>query len=299
MKRIALYLALAFGLTWTLWGAAGSDPVTVGAPAATQVMAALGMFGPAAGALVTRLLLRRSDPFRLPLRPHFRGSGRVYLAAWLVPPGLTLLGGALYFAVFPAQLDLSFGYLREMTGGALSGVPLLRVAALQMAGAVTFAPLINLVFALGEELGWRGLLYPALRERLSPAAACLTGGVIWGLWHAPMLLRGHNYGLGYPGYPLGGILAMCVFCFSTGVFLFWLTEKSGSVWPAALAHGAVNAAVGVPLLFLPSPEAGLRLLGPTPAGLLAGLPLLAFALILAVHMDRQKSSPPVKESTEK
>lgn len=299
MKRVWLYLALTFTLTWTLWGITASDFAGVGAPTAVQLMVSLGMFGPTVGVLLTWLLLRKSDPFHLPLRLRLHSNGKVYLAAWLVPAVMTLLGSTLYFVVFPEQFDRFFGYLREMTGGALTGAPLARSAAVQMVGAVTFAPLINLVFALGEEIGWRGLLYPALREKVSPAAACLTGGVIWGVWHAPIILRGHNYGLGYPGYPVAGILAMCFFCISIGVFLFWLTEKSGSVWPAALVHGMVNAVTGIPLLLLRSPDAGLRLLGPTPAGLLAGLPLLVLALVLALSMNRQKSSPQKGEITEK
>lgn len=65
-------------------------------------------------------------------------------------------------------------------------------------GVLVYGPVINLFFAIGEEIGWRGFLYPALRQRMSTLPACLLVGAIWGLWHTPINLMGHNYGTSYP-----------------------------------------------------------------------------------------------------
>ena len=151
------------------------------------------------------------------------------------------------------------------------------MAALQIVVAVFMGPFLNVAAGAGEELGWRGLLYPALRRRLAPVPACLLGGVIWGVWHAPMTVRGHNYGLDYAGFPWMGVVMMCVFCTAVGTLLHALTERCGSIWPAALAHGGLNAMISAPMMFLPSAEAGSRLLGPTVAGLVGGVPLLLAA----------------------
>ena len=112
-------------------------------------------------------------------------------------------------------------------------------------GVLVYGPVINLFFAIGEEIGWRGFLYPALRQRMSTLPACLLVGAIWGLWHTPINLMGHNYGTSYPGFPWLGILGMCLLTTSAGTFLAWLSERSGSLWPAALAHGTINAAAQV------------------------------------------------------
>lgn len=74
------------------------------------------------------------------------------------------------------------------------------------------APLLNFMACFGEEWGWRGYLLPHLSERHGMRIAVPASGVIWGLWHAPITVLGHNYGLDYPGWPLLGILAMCCLC---------------------------------------------------------------------------------------
>ena len=79
-------------------------------------------------------------------------------------------------------------------------------------GVLVYGPVINLFFAIGEEIGWRGFLYPALRQRMSTLPACLLVGAIWGLWHTPINLMGHNYGTSYPGFPWLGILGRRVLC---------------------------------------------------------------------------------------
>ncbi|MFB6169855.1 MAG: type II CAAX prenyl endopeptidase Rce1 family protein, partial [Haloarculaceae archaeon] len=100
----------------------------------------------------------------------------------------------------------------------------------------------------------------------------LVSGVVWGVWHWPVIYMGYNYGHGYPGAPWTGMLAMVVFTVAVGGFLSWTTLRSGSVWPAVAGHGSVNG-IGALGLFLvvgtPSP-----LLGPAATGLLTMVPWL-------------------------
>ena len=147
--------------------------------------------------------------------------------------------------------------------------------------AVTAAPFINMVPAFGEELGWRGMLFPLLCKRMSQRAAVLVSGVIWGLWHAPIIAMGHNYGMGYPGFPIAGILMMVLACIAMGSIMGYLRLRTGSVWPCALAHGAVNATASIGVLFC---TAGFTLLGPNMLGLLAGLPMIAVGIVCWLRM---------------
>jgi membrane protease YdiL (CAAX protease family) len=152
--------------------------------------------------------------------------------------------------------------------------------AVQALAAVTYAPFINMLFAVGEEAGWRGFLTPALTERFGKKKALILSGCIWGAWHWPLIvLAGYEYGTGYWGAPVTGMLCMLLFTTAFGVLLSHLYEKSGSIWACALCHGAANAIAGLPLYFLPA-GATSYLLGPTFAGLIGGIPLLFLAALL-------------------
>ncbi|GAB3684919.1 CPBP family intramembrane glutamic endopeptidase [Saccharopolyspora tripterygii] len=104
---------------------------------------------------------------------------------------------------------------------------------------------VHTLLALGEELGWRGYLVKALLPLGQPGAFLVTG-VLWGLWHAPILLLGYNY----PTVPIVvSFLMMGCFCVLVGVLLSWLRLASDSVWPAAIAHGFLNSAGTMALVF--------------------------------------------------
>jgi membrane protease YdiL (CAAX protease family) len=79
------------------------------------------------------------------------------------------------------------------------------------------------VAALGEEGGWRGYMMPKLINIMGRGKALLLGGIIWGLWHAPLTCIGHNFGTDYPGFPFVGIIKMCIFCTLMGIILTFLT----------------------------------------------------------------------------
>jgi membrane protease YdiL (CAAX protease family) len=115
-----------------------------------------------------------------------------------------------------------------------------------LAFGLLLAPFINVLFALGEELGWRGFLLPQLMP-LGQWKAILISGAIWGVWHAPTtLLHGYNF----PQHPYLGIFVMTVGCTLLGVIFSWLYLNTRSPWVAALAHGAFNASPGLAIYFL-------------------------------------------------
>ncbi|WKZ38339.1 MAG: CPBP family intramembrane metalloprotease [Anaerolineales bacterium] len=107
------------------------------------------------------------------------------------------------------------------------------------------APILNLPMFLGEEVGWRGFLFPNLLA-LFKKPGLLIGGIIWGLWHLPMILMGLNY----PTNPTLGILFMVIFCVSWGIIIQFIYQASGSIFSAALAHGIINWTGTTVMLFL-------------------------------------------------
>ena len=253
------------------------------------------MFFPSLAAVLTRFITR--EGFRDHML-HFRFKGHIkhYLLAWLGPGVLVILGAAVYFLLRPGKLDLTAGYLRQVMEAQgmpyeAQAVPMEALLAVQAVQALLLGGILNLIPALGEEWGWRGYMYPRLTEKLGRVPGLLLGGVIWGLWHAPLTALGHNYGLGYPGFPWAGIGAMCVFCITLGILLAWLTEKTGSVIPAAVAHGAVNGAGALGLLL--TADGGNPFVGPAPTGILGGLPLLILAILVLILDKPKKDSEQV------
>ena len=68
------------------------------------------------------------------------------------------------------------------------------------------APAINMFPALGEEAGWRGYMMPRLKERFGLLNGRLLGGVVWGVWHWPlMLLVGYEYGTNFWAHRCWGL----------------------------------------------------------------------------------------------
>jgi membrane protease YdiL (CAAX protease family) len=96
-------------------------------------------------------------------------------------------------------------------------------------------PTINGIFGFGEEFGWRGYLLPKLMP-LGKVKAYTILGIIWGLWHAPLILLGFNY----PGYPVLGILWMCALTIALGIFLNEMTLHYKSSILAGSIHGTFN-----------------------------------------------------------
>jgi membrane protease YdiL (CAAX protease family) len=209
------------------------------------------------------------------LRPRFRGNWGKYLLAVFVPPALVFGGAALYFLFFPGMFDAKFTALASV-GVAKEQVVV--VVVVQLLQGVLLAPFINFIPCLGEELGWRGYLLPKLLERSSPRVAVLITGVIWGLWHAPMIALGHNYGLDYVGYPWLGILLMTLFCVGFGAFVASLSIKAQSAIPAALSHASLNGIASAALLV--SKTGYSPLVGPLPVGILAGAPIFVLGAVL-------------------
>ena len=284
-KRLAVFLGVTFGLSWTTWAIAGviTGAVTQGVSASMPMVAivAVSMFFPLVGAFAANVAAPKEQRIDLGLRPRIRGNGRLYASAWLLPAVLTFIGGALFFLVFPQLFDRDATQLRSALEA--SGVPADQLGLIvmgQLLAAVTVGPLINTIPSLGEEVGWRGMLLPLLCERMSERRAAIVSGIIWGLWHAPIIAMGHNYGMSYPGFPVTGILTMVVACTSIGCLLSWLRLRSGSVWPCAVAHGAINAITNAGVLFS---TAGATLYGPSALGLVAGIP----TMLLAVYCWRQ------------
>jgi hypothetical protein len=198
-RRVLLFSLLAFGIAWTVGGAIAatgglrnSPPLVAGFSLGTVLLATGYMFAPALAHVLTRLATGEGlDGARQLLRPNLPGAVRPYLLAWLAPAALTLVGIGLFFLAFPAQFDPTLSTLSDLLPPDAPLSPEF-VVGIQLVAALTIGPAINTVFAVGEEFGWRGYLLPKLLP-LGARRAVLGVGVVWGVWHWPVIAMGYNY----------------------------------------------------------------------------------------------------------
>lgn len=285
---VSLFTALAWGLAWLiclpLWLGDG-----LATPGALVLITAM-MFAPTVAMVVTMLVTgipRKGERIRSlgmwPLRPAKQVVWLIMIG-WLGPLAVVLL--ALGVAVMLGWLhpDFTFPVIAEQLAKAVpAGVALPPVGVIVGAqlAAIPIGALINGIFAFGEELGWRGWLVPALRP-LGTWPALLISGAIWGLWHAPIILLGYDFGRS----DVVGVLLMVGGCVAWGVLFGWLRLRSASLWPSVLAHGMLNASAGLSLLLSP-PHPQLGLVSPLGASGWIACALVVVVLLLTGQFRRQ------------
>ncbi|MDR6865638.1 membrane protease YdiL (CAAX protease family) [Microbacterium resistens] len=294
---VLLYVVLACGLAWLvalpLWLGDGLREPYAG------LLLPVMMYTPAVATLLVMLILRipgRGHRLRFlgiwPLRPAKR-------VIWLVVLGLLAPVALVFVTVLVAgafgwiRLDLIglSGFQEVLAAQTPPGTPLPPAVVIVLAQLVSIpiaAATVNALAAFGEELGWRGFLLPALRP-LGTWPALVLSGVVWGLWHAPIILLGYNFGR----TDITGVLTMVGGCVAWGILLGWLRLRSGSVWPAVFAHGALNASAGMFVWFF---AAGTTT-DPVLSGVLgaAGWIVCAVVVVVLVLSGQFRRQPPLAD----
>jgi len=231
-RHVALFTVLALGLAWI-----AALPLYLGgglADPALLIWAGVMMTTPAiAGIVVTARSCPPGTRQRvLGMRGGLRWRRTTSIAVLAAAAGTALSATTLLLAAALGMADLRVG---PDTASSLLLVPVLSVG-------------IGLT-AVGEELGWRGYLHTALRP-LGVLRSQLVSGILWGVWHAPLLLLGYNYATTSPvSIPL-----MVVSTVLMGTLLAWLREVTGTMWAGALAHGALNSSTSFLVAAFVAPE---------------------------------------------
>ena len=238
----------------------GIDPGVLSAKAlAASGLSALAMLIPLAAVAVTRLIAKE---------PMFRNLGisfkvnRWWFAGWLLIPilALAIMGAS---ALMPGE---SWSPDNETVAAAMKQIPgnmgTWGFIGITLISGLLAGMTINAVFAFGEEIGWRGYLVKLFEGQSFIRTSIITGG-IWGLWHAPIILNGHNY----PQHPVAGVFMMTIMCIMLTPVLLYFRKKSGSVIVPAVMHGTFNGVVGLSNIFI-LPANDLLIGGPGLAGIL-------------------------------
>lgn len=288
-KKLYAYLIWVFAIA-CFFQVAGSILYLNGQPAVFTISLTLSMFAPLAAVLLSKTGLKEMG-----WKPRVKGNIRYILAAWFGPPLLGIAGAALYFLLFPEAFDTEltalYSQLGEMGMAQLEaiGMSVWTYIIVNSVAAMIWAPWLNMFVAIGEEAGWRGAMYPMLKERYGKIKGRFIGGIIWGAWHWPvMILTGYEYGKSYWGAPVTGPLLFCVFTTACGIFLDYLYEKTDCIWVPALGHGAVNAFAGMPAMFLNPAYSDQLLIGPLIIGIIGGFPLILTSIIISIKSNDRR-----------
>ncbi|HID64747.1 MAG TPA: CPBP family intramembrane metalloprotease [Anaerolineae bacterium] len=238
-KGIFSYLLITFALTYAIEGALilPGFRITDLPPAYGQFVIAGVMWVPALATVLTIKFVTHEGFATTNLR---LGPWQPYLkTAMAIPTAFAAIYG-LTWLLGLGQPDWQLSWLRELMASAGADVsevpsPSLFLPAIFLA-TLTITPFINSLFGFGEEFGWRGYLLPRLMP-LGKARAYTLVGVIWGLWHTPLILVGFNY----PGYPILGVVWMAGMTTALGLYINELTLRYRSSILAGWIHGVFNS----------------------------------------------------------
>jgi membrane protease YdiL (CAAX protease family) len=271
-KALAIFLSLTFGLTISLCLVARLANLTLfDTPLfLSQMTIAVAMFIPAISAVLTQKFIVKKSLKELGLRVgNLSMYGKSYLTICLL-----FIVNYLFTWLFIQKPDLTLqSFIGQMSGiGGNLSLPMPASQMLLLMSLITFlgAPIFNLIPSLGEEIGWRGFLLPNL-EPLGKVKAMLFSGMIWALWHTPMIvILGFMYGRDI--WP--GVLLYFLLVTGLGIYMGSVWFKTRSTILAAFIHAVFNAnAYGVwSLIFVSESK---LIIGP------AGVVAVSMCLLLA------------------
>ena len=230
------------------------------------------MWTPAVASVVARLVLREGFAdvsFRI---GGSRGWKAIVVAlifpivVGLISYGIAWTTGLVHFNPQPIALAARF------VGDTASPLVIFMV---NLAVATTIVTIFSVRTAAGEEIGWRGYMLTRLIDAGLPKPVLLSG-VIWGLWHVPLILGG-VYLAGPPPILSASLWIVTATAFS---FVFArLRLATGSVWPAIILHAAWNSVIQV--VFDPASTGAGAALWVGESGILVALTMVAAAVIFS------------------
>jgi membrane protease YdiL (CAAX protease family) len=237
-STIVTYVVLTFLIAWSSQAAAlalGLDFAHLEqSSAAIWLLLLVVSWAPGSAALITQLLYHRS----------LRGMGwkpsRLMLVGLAIPCIYVPLSYAMLWVTGLGGVDVAAATTsaHAMLGAGWAPNSVIVGVSLVLMTALLLVPIG--IFALGEEIGWSGLLIPQLAKVTTPLRTALIFGPLWAAYHYPLIIFA-----GYaPGVPVWyAVLATTVSTTVVGSVLVWLRLRGGSIWPGVLLHALHNVLI--------------------------------------------------------
>ncbi|MFO7829895.1 MAG: CPBP family glutamic-type intramembrane protease, partial [Bacteroidales bacterium] len=254
INRTTLFLILTFVISFSLVGLYKLFGGQYDNKISLTILAVTYMFIPMISAILVVKVIHKEK-----LKPNLFISFRInkwFFIAWLIPPIMSF--GTLGISLLLPDVT----YSPEMTGmvnrfedmltpeqleqmkNASETMPIHPIWLAVLQGLIAGAT-INAIAGFGEELGWRGFLLKSFKE-MNFLKASIIIGFIWGIWHSPLILMGHNY----PQHPEIGVLMMTIWCILLTPLFLYFTIKAKSVIAAAIMHGTLNGTAGIAIMVI-------------------------------------------------
>jgi len=166
------------------------------------------------------------------------GSWKYQWISYLLP---LIITSVAYLIIWYARLgewyntEFVFQQMKEYN---LSGWSDARVIIFHFALTATYSFILLLPSVLGEEIGWRGFLVPELAKFMSFTNVALTSGLIWSMWHWPLIFMGLYGNDGAPLY--FQLFFFTLFITSNAVIMTYLRFKTNGLWSAVIFHMSGN-----------------------------------------------------------
>ena len=289
-RGVFSFLSITFVITYAIEGAlilSGFRITRLPAMYGQLVVAAV-MWVPALSTVLTIRFITREGFAIANIRV---GSWKPYVASGLIVPlcfvliyGLTWLFG---LGTPHWELDQYIATLGQAGGAGISKMPPpAMIFPAMFVVTLVVAPFLNGLFGFGEELGWRGYLLPKLMV-LGRLRAYVLLGIIWGLWHLPLILIGFTY----PGQPVLGIVAFMALTITLGIYINELTLRHRSSILAGWVHGVFNSQkLGIWAVLFPT-------INPLIGGFAGVVGIVVWLLLGLWEMRRSRAVPaPIQRS---
>lgn len=254
INRTILFLTLVFVISFSLVGLyklfGGQNDNKV----STTILAVIYMFIPMICAIIVEKLIHK-EKLKTNLFISFK-INKWFFIAWLITPIISFatLGVSLLFpdVTFSPEMtgmmnrfeDMMTPEQMEQMKNQTETMPIHPIWLTLLQGLIAGVT-INAIAGFGEELGWRAFLLKSFKE-MNFLKASVIIGFIWGIWHSPLILMGHNY----PQHPEIGVLMMTIWCILLSPLFLYITVKAKSVIAAAIMHGTLNATAGIALMLI-------------------------------------------------
>ncbi len=251
-KSTWIFILIAFGLSWLLaaiFFLAGGKYNSPGG----LIIATAYMFCPLIAALVVQKFYLK-EKIATPLGMKFNFNFW-WAIGWLGIPvimfivlGFSLFHPGIRFSVSMEGMIDRFSDAMDPQKLELMKAQVINSPGLvilqSLVSAIIAGATINAIAGFGEEAGWRGFLQKELIE-FGFWPSSLLIGVIWGFWHAPLILAGHNF----PDHPVAGVFMMTVAGTLLGPLVSYIRLRAKSVFAASVMHGTINASYGFTIMF--------------------------------------------------
>jgi uncharacterized protein len=261
-KKINLYILFSFTFSWTVALIMALAHVKLGSILGTVLLAALYMPGPALATFIIQKFVYKEGfkqygwTFDKKAIKWILFTPLLFLALTLLTFAIIALFGNTHLIPQFGQLDFTQenfnARLMELASSSmdidkieLPDIPPKLLFIAMLAQGIIAGSTISLPIMFGEEFGWRGLMLKETRS-LGFLKANAFIGLVWGIWHLPVILMGHNY----PHHPYLGILMMCLFTIAVAPLFAYVRIKTKSILGACMLHGMVNATGAMYMLYI-------------------------------------------------